>query len=81
MSGVLPLLAALPRSSPPLLLVGPASLRDWLAEAAPAAGLAGRYCFVHCSLLQQPGGWANPMVGQPCGGDVWGGGHIQCHLH
>ena len=57
MSGVLPLLAAYPASLPPLLVVGPRSLRDWLAEAAPPLGLAARYRFVHCPELNQPGGW------------------------
>lgn len=58
MSGVLPLLAAYPASLPPLLVVGPRSLRDWLAEAAPPLGLARRYLFVHCLELNQPGHWA-----------------------
>ncbi|PRW45195.1 zinc phosphodiesterase ELAC 2-like isoform X2 [Chlorella sorokiniana] len=58
MSGVLPLLAAYPASLPPLLVVGPRSLRDWLAEAAAPLGLAGRYLFVHCAELNQPGHWA-----------------------
>lgn len=55
MSGVLPLLAAYPASLPPLLVVGPRSLRDWLAEAAAPSGLAGRYLFVHCAEINQPG--------------------------
>jgi hypothetical protein len=55
MAGVLPLLAAYPASLPPLLLVGPRSLRDWLAEAAPPLGLANRYRFVHCAELNQAG--------------------------
>jgi hypothetical protein len=55
MSGVLPLLAAYPASLPPLLVVGPHSLRDWLAEAAPPMGLAGRYLFVHCTEMNQAG--------------------------
>eukprot|EP00887_Chlorella_sp_A99_P007427 scaffold2.g7427.t1 len=59
MAGVLPLLAALPAGAPPLLVVGPGSLQSWLAEAAPAAGAAGRYCFVHCCELRQPGHWAH----------------------
>ena len=55
MSGVLSLLAAYPAALPPLLVVGPRSLRDWLADAAPALGLAARYRFVHCLELNQPG--------------------------
>ncbi len=62
MSGVLPLLAAYPASLPPLLVVGPRSLRDWLAEAAAPLGLAGRYAFVHCAELNQPGGWPGGWV-------------------
>lgn len=56
MSGVLPLLAAYPASLPPLLVVGPRSLRDWLAEAVAPMGLAGRCLFVHCAEINQPGG-------------------------
>lgn len=56
MSGVLPVLAAYPASLPPLLLVGPRSLRDWLAEAAAPLGLVSRYRFVHCAELNHPGG-------------------------
>ena len=64
MSGVLPLLAAYPASLPPLLVVGPRSLRDWLAEAAPPLGLARRYLFVHCLELNQPGEGGRRSLGQ-----------------
>jgi hypothetical protein len=73
MSGVLPLLAAYPANLPPLLVVGPRSLRDWLAEAAPAQGLGSRYRFVHCTELNQPGASVGQTVlgqsvtgGRPC---------------
>jgi ribonuclease BN (tRNA processing enzyme) len=36
--------AAAGRRAPPLLVVGPAALRDWLAESAAAP----EYAFVHC---------------------------------
>ncbi len=42
-----------PPSLPPLLLLGPTSLRSWLAEAAPPLRL--RYAFAHCSDLSRPG--------------------------
>ncbi|EFN56466.1 hypothetical protein CHLNCDRAFT_145133 [Chlorella variabilis] len=73
MSGVASLLAAYPASLPPLLVVGPRSLRDWLAEAAPALRLAGRYRFVHCAELNRPDHWARQALRRHLGIT-----HLQC---
>lgn len=53
MLGLLGVLGAYPAHLPPLLVVGPASARDWLAEAAP--GLRLRYSFAHCLEVNNPG--------------------------
>lgn len=53
MLGLLGVLGAYPAHLPPLLVVGPLSTRDWLAEAAPHLRL--RYTFAHCQELNWPG--------------------------
>ena len=58
MAGVLQVLANYPQSAPPLLLVGPHSLKAWLAEAAPSVNLATRYVFAHCSDILSPQHWS-----------------------
>jgi hypothetical protein len=53
MLGLLGILGAYPDRQPPLLVVGPGSARDWLAEAAPHLRL--RCVFAHCRELNDPG--------------------------
>lgn len=59
MAGVLQILAQYPVNAPPLLLVGPRSLKDWLEEAAPVVGLEARYTFAHCSEVENPQHWSH----------------------
>ncbi|GAB4817494.1 hypothetical protein N2152v2_004540 [Parachlorella kessleri] len=60
MLGLLGVLAAYPPHLPPLLVVGPRSALDWLAEAAPRLRL--RYAFAHCQELNSPAHWARQQL-------------------
>jgi len=66
MAGVLQVLMQLQNSarsefSPPLLLIGPHSLKAWLLEVAPSVH-APAYSFVHCGELRDPGHWAHAVL-------------------
>lgn len=57
MAGILQIIAHYPSTLPPLFLIGPRSLQNWLSEAAPPVGLNHRYSYGHCSEVQQPHHW------------------------
>lgn len=52
MGGVPGVLRAVPRGTPPPLVVGPRSLHDWLAACG---GEDLRYEFLHAGCLRSPG--------------------------
>lgn len=52
MSGILQILIQYPLGYPPLLIVGPWALRDWLQDAALPVGVNNKYRFIHAGLLK-----------------------------